>query len=163
MKTSVVPAQVTSKEDTITGNLTLTQLILLVIPIFVSVGVFIVVPPLMHMTIIKVILTVILSVPFIGLAVRLQGILVLEWIKLILSFKFRPRLYLNTLPRTISNQVEPEDAANDALRADTENSSALGLINLRPEEITRLKAGLAGKRLVLSARKGGLSAVIEAK
>ena len=47
MKMTVVPAQVTTVEDRIIGSLGFSQILLLVIPIFVSAGVFALVPPFM--------------------------------------------------------------------------------------------------------------------
>ena len=53
MKMTVVPAQVTTVEDRIIGSLGFSQILLLVIPIFVSAGVFALVPPFMGSAIYK--------------------------------------------------------------------------------------------------------------
>jgi len=45
MKTTTVPAQVTTVEDRLAGNLSLTQLLLLVCPVFVSCLIYVVFPP----------------------------------------------------------------------------------------------------------------------
>ncbi len=53
MKTTTVPAQVTTVEDKIAGSLTLSQLFLLIGPIFIASAIYLIIPPTMHLTIIK--------------------------------------------------------------------------------------------------------------
>jgi hypothetical protein len=56
MRSTVIPAQITTVEDKITGNLSLTQIILLIIPVFILTILFSLVPPVMKLGIFKTIL-----------------------------------------------------------------------------------------------------------
>ncbi len=161
MKTSVVPAQVTSVEDTITANLTLTQIILLIIPVFVCAVLFAVMPPLGHVSITKVVASLVLSLPFVVLALKVKGALVLHWLRLVLSFHLRPRLYLNTvvIAQNKTNQAGEEEPA---LSKD-EQTGVTKQRQLYPDEIARIASVLTNKKVVLRPHKGGFSAVIEAK
>ena len=83
MKTSIVPAQITSIEDTVTAKLSLTQIILLILPVFVSALIVALSPPFMHIRTYKLVLSMIFGMPSMLLAVRLRGQLILYWQALI--------------------------------------------------------------------------------
>lgn len=94
MRSTVVPAQVTTVEDRIMGSLGFSQLALIVIPVFVSAGMFIVLPPVMHGSVYKYVLSVIFAVLMGILAIRINGKIVLLWLITILRFNHRPKYYL---------------------------------------------------------------------
>lgn len=94
MRNTIIPAQITTVEDKITGNLSLTQIILLIIPVFVMTILFSFVPPVMKLGILKTILFG-LSVAICGiLALRIKGRVVLNWLLVWLKFKARPTYYV---------------------------------------------------------------------
>jgi hypothetical protein len=94
MKVTVVPAQVTTVEDRIAGNLGLNQLLLLVAPIFIGSALYIILPPNMHSASYK--LVVIATLAFVCglLAIRIKGKLVINWLVVILRYNLRPRYYV---------------------------------------------------------------------
>ncbi len=94
---SVVPAQVTSIEDKIAGNLTFSQIVLLILPVFVSTGLIIFLPPVVKLAAYKVILIIILGIPPLVMAVRINGELVLARLLVLFSYYRRPKLYLSTI------------------------------------------------------------------
>lgn len=94
MKLTVVPAQVTTVEDRIIGSLGFSQIILLVVPIFVSAGIFALFPPLMSTAPYKYVLMTVLVLVFGLLAVRIRGKIVAAWLTTILRFNFRPKYYV---------------------------------------------------------------------
>lgn len=94
MKTTVVPAQVTTVEDRIAGNLGLSQLLLLAIPVFGSSALYIVLPPVMHGAGYKYTVMVLLLALCSLLAIRIKGKLVLFWLAIILRYNLRPRYYI---------------------------------------------------------------------
>lgn len=94
MKTTLVPAQVTTVEDKIAGSLSLQQLLLLCAPIFLSGAIYIVLPPFLHLTTVKVILFVLLSIIFSLLAIRVKGKILLMWLIVIGRYNARPRYYI---------------------------------------------------------------------
>lgn len=100
MRTTVIPAQVTTVEDTIAGNLTLTQIILFILPVLFSTAIYAVLPTQMALTTYKIPLIIVISLAFVVLAIRIKGRLVLSWITLFTVYSLRPHLYLfskNTL------------------------------------------------------------------
>jgi hypothetical protein len=161
MKTSVVPAQVTTVEDKIAGNLNLTQLLLLATPIFVSSGVYIIFPPLLHLTLAKVILCFLIFVAFGILSIRVRGKILLTWMVLILRYRLRPRYYIfnkNDLHLRNSTDESPQPALAD------ENSvqkvvKRLPIFSLPTAELVRLETAISDPRANFNFsanRKGGL-------
>ncbi|MBW7956055.1 hypothetical protein H3C66_04965 [Patescibacteria group bacterium] len=94
MRTTVIPAQVTTVEDTIAGSLTLTQIILLILPVLLSTATYALLPQSMTLTTYKTTLIVILFVSFMVLALRIKGRLVVSWITLLSSYVFRPHTFV---------------------------------------------------------------------
>lgn len=94
MRTTVVPAQITSVEDKIAGSLSFSQLILLIVPLFLSVVIYIALPPFGGFHIYKVIIAGILSALCILLAIRFRGRLIVEWIGVHARYNSRPLHYI---------------------------------------------------------------------
>ena len=94
MKMTVVPAQVTTVEDRIIGSLGFSQILLLVIPIFVSAGVFALVPPFMGSAIYKYVIIGAVFMFFGVLAIRIKGKILAFWLVTILRYNLRPKYYL---------------------------------------------------------------------
>lgn len=100
MRSTVVPAQVTTVEDRIMGNLGFSQLALLIIPVFIAAGIFIILPPVMHGSLYKYVVSAVIMLLMGILAVRIKGKIILLWLVTILRFNVRPQYYLfnkNTL------------------------------------------------------------------
>lgn len=94
MRQTVVPAQVTTVEDRIMGNLGFSQLTLLVLPIFIGVGLYLVLPPVGHGSIYKYVVIGIITALSAVLAIRIRGKIVLFWLVTILRYNLRPSYYL---------------------------------------------------------------------
>lgn len=94
MKTTVVPAQVTTVEDKVAGNLNFTQLLLLTAPVFLNVVLYMLVPPMFKFTSIKTALGVTVTIACLTLAIRIKGKLVMTWAVVISRYLLRPRYYL---------------------------------------------------------------------
>lgn len=94
MKTSIVPAQIMTVEDRIAANLSLTQMILLIIPVFFSALIFAVLPPFFKLDPLKLALAGLFALLPFGLAIRFRGEVVFKTLRTALTFWFRPRLYL---------------------------------------------------------------------
>jgi hypothetical protein len=94
MKTTVVPAQITTVEDRIMGNLTLQQMVLLVTPVFVNFVLFALLPSSMHINSYKVVLmTLVVSICAL-LAVRVKGKILLIWLVTITRYNNRARYFI---------------------------------------------------------------------
>lgn len=94
MKTRVIPAQITTVEDKIAGNLNLTQIVLLMVPIFWLLIVYTLFVPQMQVTLYKLPIVVLVMVTCSILALRIKGKVILNWLIIILKFNIRPRYYL---------------------------------------------------------------------
>ncbi len=94
MRSTVIPAQVTTVEDTIAGNLTLTQIILLIMPVLLSTAVYAVMPERLVLSTYKIPLIVILFAVFVVLALRIKGRIVLSWLSVMAIYYFRPHIFV---------------------------------------------------------------------
>ncbi len=94
MKVTVVPAQITTVEDRIIGKLGLSQLLLLVAPIFGACALYLLLPPNMHSSPYKVVIMSILVVLCSVMAIRIKGRILLLWAIVLLQYGLRPRYYI---------------------------------------------------------------------
>ena len=105
MKTTIVPAQVTTVEDRVTANLGISQLALFALPMFVGAFLYWALPPTMDFSLYKLIIIAILTFACLILAIRIDGKIILLWLILIMRYNRRPILYLFN-KRTLSNRED---------------------------------------------------------
>jgi hypothetical protein len=114
MKVTVVPAQVTTVEDRIAGNLGLNQLMLLVAPVFGSSALYVILPPIFHYAVYKLVVIAFLFSVCALLAIRIKGKILLFWLVTLLRYSLRPRFYvfnkqtLHVREEYQAKRVEPE-------------------------------------------------------
>jgi len=94
MKYTVIPAQITTVEDKIAGNLNLTQIMLLMLPVFFGIVLYAMIIPVMKISLSKIIIEAIVFVICAILAIRLKGKLIVNWLMVILKFNLRPAYYI---------------------------------------------------------------------
>ena len=94
MKTIVIPAQITTVEDKIAGNLNLTQIILLLSSLFIATFIYTVLPNKLQFTAYKIPLIIFEFVLLAGLSIRIKGRIVLQWLIVLLRYWMRPRIYV---------------------------------------------------------------------
>jgi uncharacterized membrane protein YdbT with pleckstrin-like domain len=94
MRTTVIPAQITSVEDKIAGNLNFTQLLLLVVPVIINCLIYTILPERMQLNTYKGILMISSFVIFATLAIRVKGKVLISWLILIMQYNLRPKYYL---------------------------------------------------------------------
>lgn len=118
MRTTVVPAQVTTVEDKIAGNLGLSQLLLLTLPVFGGSALFVALPPFFSYATYKIVVIVCFAVLCATLAIRIKGKIVLLWAVVILRYNLRPRFYVfdrnSTHLRDVSQPAKPEEVTAKA-------------------------------------------------
>lgn len=118
MRTTTVPAQITTVEDKIVGELSLMQLLLLVAPVFGSAAIFVVLPPFYTSSPYKIVIIVCLFVLFSALAIRIKGRILLMWLVVLVRYSARPRYYLfnknNTHLRDVPKPEAPQEVAENA-------------------------------------------------
>jgi hypothetical protein len=158
MRATAIPAQITTVEDHITGNLNLMQLILLCMPVFTGGLLFAVVPPVMHLAPYKLPLIVIVLIVCGTMAVRVKGKIVLFWIAILLRYWLRPRYYVFDKHSTHGReqyQKVPEVV-------ETEKSEAPERIRTQPllsfEDLMRVQELIENPdaNVAFDTRKGGL-------
>jgi len=106
MRTTVVPAQITTVEDRIAGNLTFMQIVLLIIPLILGTAIYICIPAKMHVGMFKGILLGLQFALFGGLAIRFRGRILADWLIIYLRFKMRPRKYVFIKNDLTSREIE---------------------------------------------------------
>lgn len=94
MKMTVVPAQVTTVEDRIIGNLGFSQILLLIIPVFATAGIFTLLPPFMGGALYKYVIMGVVALLFGLLSIRIKGKIVALWLITVLRYNLRPKYYL---------------------------------------------------------------------
>lgn len=114
MRTTIVPAQITTVEDKIAGRLGLSQLMLLIAPIFGGSIVFVILPPFFNYAVYKVVLIVCVASLCALLAIRIKGKILLSWMVTLLRYNTRPRYYVfsknSTHTRDIALTAVTEEA-----------------------------------------------------
>jgi hypothetical protein len=94
MRSQPIPAQITTVEDKIAGNLNLTQIILLMVPVFFTTIAYAIFPPQMHLAVYKLPLVLLVLIISLVLSMRIKGKVVLNWLVIVLGYNLRPRYYL---------------------------------------------------------------------
>lgn len=166
MKTTVVPAQVTTVEDKIAGNLNFTQLLLLTTPVFLSGAIFAFIPPFMSLRTYKLVICTVLAVICLSLAIRVKGKILLLWISTIGRYNLRPRYYLydkNDLHLRTVAEEKPEMKVTQVAKAEiakqAEPKSEPSLT-----ELIRLETAVLDPRAKFhfkTTKKGGLRVYIQ--
>lgn len=94
MRTTVVPAQITTVEDKIIGDFSFMQVGILMIPIFLGVIIFILFPPTMHIALYKVPPVLFALVVCLILSLRIKGKVVANWFVTLFTYNTRPKYYV---------------------------------------------------------------------
>src|ERR1700679_151020 len=94
MKISAIPAQITTVEDRIAGNLNLTQLMLLAAPLFLTAVVFFVLPPIDRYSLYKLLVCLVTTICSGLLALRIKDKLLLDHLRLVAGYKLRSHIYV---------------------------------------------------------------------
>lgn len=170
MRTTVIPAQITTVEDRIAGSLNLTQIILLMIPVIFTTIVFAVLPPKLHIALYKFPIVIVISAICTGLALRIKGKVVLNWLLVVLRFNLRPKYYVYNKNDTYLRDLYLPDFATKQKRAERKAkkeveikipASSFGL-----DELMALRAFIKNPNYSTSLKpdgKGGLYVAVSKK
>jgi hypothetical protein len=94
MRQTVIPAQITTVEDKIAGNLSFMQVFILMVPVFISTLIYVMFIPVMNLAIYKVVLMIISLILCSVLAFRFKGKIVLNWLIILINYNLRPKYYV---------------------------------------------------------------------
>lgn len=165
MKTTVVPAQVTTVEDKIAGNLNFTQLLLMTTPVFLSGAIFAFVPPFLRLRSYKVIICTLLTLVCLTLAIRIKGKILLLWISIIGRYNIRPRYYLyNKNDSYLRHEPITRHEAVPVKAEPTIEKDTVLLKDVPLTELVRLEDAVADPRAKFhfkTTKKGGLRVYIQ--
>lgn len=160
MKTTTVPAQVTTVEDKIAGNLNAGQLFLLVLSVLSAFILYIVIPPTMKLTIPKVLLCVLSMLFFASLAIRIRGQILARWIVLIARYNFRPRFYVYNKNDLFLRDIKPAEAeAEEVMETAHKPIITMPDFYIPVTKLVELEQSLSDPRSALAFeanKKGGL-------
>jgi len=94
MKTRVIPAQITTVEDKIVGNLNIAQMLMLIAPVFFTTLVYVLFPPTMSFVLYKLAISLIVFVVCTTLSLRIKGKVVANWLAVLLQYNLRAKYYV---------------------------------------------------------------------
>ncbi len=94
MRTTIIPAQITTVEDKIAGNLNFTQILLLMAPVFWAAIVYTLLPSPMHLSWYKLVLVGGVLIASLTLSIRVKDKIVFQWLQVLLRFNVRPKYYV---------------------------------------------------------------------
>ncbi len=106
MRTTVIPAQVTTVEDTIAGSLNFTQIVLLVSSLFINTFIYALVPQRMMFSMVKIALIGTVFAIFILLSLRIKGRLVLSWLTILATYALRAHIFIFSKNTLFSRDAE---------------------------------------------------------
>lgn len=154
MRTTIIPAQITTVEDKIAGSLNFAQILLLMTPILWGTLVYAVFIPSMKLAPYKISVVLIVSAVSLVLALRVKDKIIAEWIGVLLRYKLRPKFYIfnkNDLSeRTLDLPYESETRHKKAtVKAVTKQAKELSV-----KELIKLEQAMASKNLAVSFRYG---------
>jgi len=158
MKTTVVPAQITTVEDRIAGNLTLPQIVLLIVPLLIGTAIYITIPLRMHFNITKLVLIGFQIIFFGFLAVRFRGKIIADWAVICLRFKLRPRRYIFTKNDITGREIETMVIQESLVEAKPEQKPEAAPVILSLREKIKVDRLLENPSFSVSfklAKKGG--------
>lgn len=145
MRTTTVPSQVTTVEDRVAGRLGLSQLLLLVTPIFGGSAIFVLLPPFFSYATYKVVLIMCVASINALLAIRIKGKILLFWVVTLLRYNMRPRYYLfnknSAHTRDVVTAIETEE--NEAEETETQTAIPVPKLNLTTAERVRIEGLIA--------------------
>lgn len=144
MRTTVIPAQITTVEDRIAGSISLQQLLILITPVFVGSLLFVVLPPFYAYATYKIVIIVCMAVTCGLLAIRFRGKIVLLWLMTLLRYNSRPRYYvLDKNDLHLREEAEPAEAVQAEDMAPKKNANAPSVQQLSTADVIAVEAILA--------------------
>ncbi len=165
MKVAKVPAQITTVEDRIAGNLNLEQLLLLMVPLFGGNIVYIIFPPSLHFAIYKIVSIIVFTIIFGFMAIRVKEKILLQWLVIMLRYKLRPRYHIFDkndmyLRNKVIQRVD-ENGPQECIKIrQPRNTQSLKLVTA---DIVKIQQIVSNPRTNLSfkpAKRGGIRVLI---
>lgn len=149
MRVSIVPAQITTVEDKIAGNVSVQQAMLIGVPILFGFIIALLFPPSGQFVAYKIVIVIILFVLFGSLAIRIKDRIIMQWLKLFAIYCARPLHYVYDKNSTYLRDVEIVEAMPEETAATQPvKKPVITTSNVSPKEFVRLE------RFATDARAG---------
>ncbi len=138
MKTTIVPAQITTVEDKIIGNLSFTQILLFIAALFISVGIYIIFPTPLKLTLYKLPIMLLSTVICFALAIRIRGKILIHWLFLIVNYSKRPQFYVFNKNDVAMRDIYFEEKKKSVKSKSLQNAKAKATRSLSIMEFEKL-------------------------
>lgn len=159
MKTTVVPAQITTVEDRIAGNFTFAQIFLMIVALILGTVIYVVFPPRMHLGSLKLTLIVFQFLVIGGLAIRINGKVVAEWLATYYRYSKRPRHYIFTKNDEAGRERIIEVKKQEVVASEQKKESRVTFPTIPIAEEAKVAGLLTNPSLTVSfelTKKGGI-------
>lgn len=159
MKTTVVPAQITTVEDRIAGNFTFAQIFLMIISLILGTVIYVVLPPRMHLGSLKLTLIVFQFLLIGGLAIRINGKIIAEWLATYFRYSKRPRQYVFTKNDETGREKVAVIKRQETEVSEKKKESKIAIPTIPLSEEAKVAVLLTNPSLTVSfelAKKGGI-------
>ncbi len=168
MRTTVIPAQITTVEDKIAGNLNFTQLFLLMIPVLWSAVVYILFFPAMKLVWYKLPLVLLVLIICLILSLRIKGKVVFNWLFVVVRYNLRPKFYLlnknDSYLRTIDLPVFEKKQSKIFKKAPAKKEAPRLIPNFGIHDLVRLENFINNPNYTFSlkpGKKGGMNVIFD--
>lgn len=140
MRISIVPAQITTVEDKIAGNVSVQQAMLLGIPILLGFIIALVFPPSGQFVAYKIAIVLGLFIICGSLAIRIRDRIVAQWLKLFVVYSARPLYYVYDKNSSYLRDAEAVDVTTEEIiTARSVKKPAIATNAISPKEFVRLE------------------------
>lgn len=154
MRTTIIPAQITTVEDKIAGSLNFAQILLLMMPVLWGTLVYAIFIPAMKLAPYKVSLGLLVSAISLILAVRIKDKIIAEWIGILFRYKLRPKFYIFNKNDITERLVDlPFESVANHKKAVAKTTKRLTK-ELSIKELIKFEQAMASKNLAVSFRYG---------
>lgn len=140
MRISIVPAQITTVEDKIAGNVSVQQAMLLGLPILFGFIIALVFPPSGQFVAYKIAIVLGLFVVCGSLAIRIKDRIVAQWLKLFVVYSARPLHYVYDKNSTYLRDIAQTEAVTEKIVTIQQvKKPVVNTNNISPKEFLRLE------------------------
>ena len=161
MRTTVIPAQITTVEDKIAGSLSMTQVVILMVPVFFATLMFAIAPPTMHIALYKLPPVLLVVIICLILSLRIKGKVVASWLLVLLRFNTRARYYVfnknDTYLRDLPEVIH--ETKKKVVKEEVKKDIALPAKSFGLKELKELETFIKNPNYTFSlkpGKKGGL-------
>lgn len=115
MRTTIIPAQITTVEDKIAGSLNMTQILILMFPVLWTAFIYTLAYPSMKLAPYKMVLILFVALICMVLSLRIKEKIVAEWLGVVFRYHARPRYWLYNKNDSTSRVIDVPDVPNITL------------------------------------------------